>query len=104
MLTERMAVLRLPQARQDWSPPDMTTLRTRLLTSCAVLLGLMLAAPIALAKVIPYLFEKFATDSTIFVSVHFQPLPFVALLILWIAVVICARISFLHDKGHSSLE
>jgi hypothetical protein len=90
-----------PSAIIEPSPANVITLLTKILTSCAVLVGLTVVAPIAVAKAIPYVFEKFASDSTIFVSVHFHALPFIARLILWMVIVICARISFLNDKRRS---
>ena len=85
----------------------MTSLRTKVIIWCAGLIGLALATPGVLPKVLPYLLTRFSSRySVIFVSVHFHPLPFIVLLTVWIVVVVYARISFLRDKrrGAQKLE
>lgn len=79
----------------------MSSLRTKVLIWCAGL-SLMLVTPLVLPKVIPYLFSKFSTNSTIFVSVQIHTVPFIACVVIWVVVVVCARISFLHDKRRVS--
>lgn len=78
----------------------MSSLRTKVLIWCAGL-SLMLVTPLVLPKVIPYLFSKFSTNSTI-VSVQIHTVPFIACVVIWVVVVVCARISFLHDKRRVS--
>lgn len=80
----------------------MSSLRTKVLIWSAGLIGLLLVTPFVLPKVIPYLFAKFSTNSTIFVSVHIYPAPFITCVVICVAVVVCARISFLHDKRRGS--
>ena len=80
----------------------MSSVRTKALMWCAGLIGLVLAVPVVLPKVIPYVFANFSSNTTVFVSVHFHIAPFITLVIIWVAVVVCARISFQYDKRHRS--
>lgn len=80
----------------------MSSLRTKILIWCAVLIGLILLSPFALPKVTPYLVAAFSSNSTIFVSVQIHTAPFIACVVIWVAVVVCALISFLHDKRRVS--
>lgn len=82
----------------------MSGLRTKVLIWCAGVTGFMLVTPFVLPKVLPYLFAKFSTDSTIFVSVHVYPVPFITCVVIWVGVVVCARISFLRDKRRGSRQ
>jgi cytochrome c biogenesis factor len=76
----------------------MSSPRTKVLIWCAGLIGLILVTPLLLPTVMAYLFSKFPTNSTIFVSVHIYPAPFITCVVIWVAVVVCTRVSFLYDK------
>lgn len=80
----------------------MSSLLTKALVWCASLIGLILVIPLLLPKVIPLLLAAFPSNSTIFVSFHIHPVLFVTCLVIGVAVVVCARISFVHDKRRVS--
>lgn len=80
----------------------MSGVRTKILIWCAGLIAFLLVTPFVLPKVLPYLVAKFSTKSTIFVSVHVYPTRFITFVVIWVAFVVCARISFLHDKRRCS--
>ena len=80
----------------------MSSLRTKVLIWCASLIGLILVSPLVLPKVIPYLFAAFSSNSTIFISVHIHAAAFITCVVIWVAVLVCARVSFLHDRRRVS--
>lgn len=82
----------------------MSSLRTKVLIWCASLIGLILLTPLVLPRALPPLFAAFSSNSTIFVTVHIHAAAFITCAVIWVAVVVCARVSFLHDKRRGSAQ
>lgn len=80
----------------------MSSLSTKILVWSAGLIGFLLVAPFVLPKLIPFLFAVFSSNRTVFISVDIHTAPFFTCVVIWVAAVICARISFQHDRRRSS--